>query len=102
MGNHRTAKVVPEIVELQGADGGRKEVARVESVVAEEFIGSPVVLLRAGLHLNDDLPAGAATVLRHVAGGNDIDFTNRVQAGSRHHGTVGARARGGRPLDLDV
>ena len=95
MGNHRSAEVIAEIVELQNADCRGEEVARVKSVVSDELIGAAVVLLRAGLHLNQNLTAGAAAVLGHIAGGHDVDLPDGIDAGRSYYRPVGARSSGG-------
>src|SRR6266568_3703595 len=87
--DYRTTKVIAEIVKLQLANGGREKVARIECVVPQELITSSMIIRRTRFHGNDDLTSGAAAVFRHISGGYDVDFADRVHARSGHHGAVG-------------
>ena len=101
-GQNRAAEVVPEIVEFQHAHSGGEEVARVQIVVADELISSAVICLSAGAHLEDKLAARATAVFGHIARGDDIDFTDGINARSRNHSAIGAGACGGRAFDEQV
>ncbi len=76
-----TAQGVAEIIEAQRIHRPGEEGARIESVVANKFEQGPVELLRAALRNDVDQRAGAAAEFSAVAGGEDLDFGNRIRAG---------------------
>lgn len=59
------------------------------------LVQAPVILIRAGLHLRDDLRSGPAGILRQVTSGNDIDFSDGINRRLSGQGRVITGSLGG-------
>jgi len=77
-GNDGTAERGAELVAAKGrarrAGAVVEEGVRVEPVVAQEFVGAAVELVRAGLALDDRNGARGRPVLGRVVAGQDADL----------------------------
>src|SRR5260370_19834034 len=78
---HRAAQGIPEIIEAQWIHGSGEEGAGIEAVIPNKFEQGPVELLRTALGNDVDQRAGAAAEFSAVAGGENLDFSNRIRAG---------------------
>ena len=74
-----SSEIVPAI--QRSLRGLVEKVARVEELVAVEFVEVAVILLPAGFGGDENRPGGAASILRAVIRGQHLYFLNGVQTG---------------------
>ncbi len=90
VGSERTASGGAELVALERRSGALvEEVGGVEGVVAQEFKGSAMPLVAAGLRDDDDLAAGMFAELGTIGVALHVEFAHSVDAEQHAAGAAG-------------